>query len=289
MAEKTYTCECGKIFNDPQKFNGHKAHCKAHHLFKYGNLDVLHEHDRKCTLHSNVTAAIMHEKALKEKQNCLDQWISEQHRCEKCGKIMTTKYGSGRFCSRACSNSRRLTEETKQRISNSCRKSTDSSTIHPKTMLHLQYLEDYNRDPKCCVICGKILSYEQRNNKMCSRKCRDEYNSIHHPNYFKKIIYGKNIPGRHIVYKVTNDFDDRYYIGVRKTDNDATDPYLGSGVIITKMVKKYGKEHFKRETLFEYQCSADAFEKEKELLKEALLDKNCVNIAEGGQGGYIRS
>ena len=33
----------------------------------------------------------------------LDDWISEKHLCEVCGKIMTKKYGSGRFCSKACS------------------------------------------------------------------------------------------------------------------------------------------------------------------------------------------
>lgn len=27
---KKYFCECGKEFNDPQKFNGHKSHCKIH-------------------------------------------------------------------------------------------------------------------------------------------------------------------------------------------------------------------------------------------------------------------
>ena len=42
--EKEFVCECGKTFTNPQSFNGHKSHCKVHHLEKYGNLDVLNEH-----------------------------------------------------------------------------------------------------------------------------------------------------------------------------------------------------------------------------------------------------
>lgn len=275
MSEKMYICECGKTFNDSQKFNGHKAHCKLHHISKYGNLDILQEHDRKCTLHSKTTNTLRHEVAVNKKQNDLLQWASEHHTCEHCGKVMTEKFGSGRFCSRACANVRVHSEEEKQKISDSILNS------YPVSLLHTQY----NASPKYCMICGKMLSYKQRNHKVCSRECVSEYNSIYHPNHFKKVIYGKNIPGRHIVYKVINDFDSRYYIGVRKTDNDESDSYLGSGVIIKRMVKKYGKEHFSRITLFEYNCSEDAFNKEKELLQEALLDENCINIASGGQGG----
>lgn len=34
-----YTCECGKKFNNPQSFNGHKCHCEEHQLYKYKSLD----------------------------------------------------------------------------------------------------------------------------------------------------------------------------------------------------------------------------------------------------------
>jgi hypothetical protein len=36
--------------------------------------------------------------------------------CEKCGKVTEEKFGSGRFCSRACANSRAHSAETKERI-----------------------------------------------------------------------------------------------------------------------------------------------------------------------------
>lgn len=33
-----YVCECGKEFNNAQKFNGHKSHCKVH-LIAAGKLE----------------------------------------------------------------------------------------------------------------------------------------------------------------------------------------------------------------------------------------------------------
>lgn len=39
MNDKLFICDCGLEFFNPQSFNGHKGHCKAHYLAKYGNLD----------------------------------------------------------------------------------------------------------------------------------------------------------------------------------------------------------------------------------------------------------
>ena len=36
--------------------------------------------------------------------------------CEKCGKVTEEKFGSGRFCSRACANTRKHSEATKEKI-----------------------------------------------------------------------------------------------------------------------------------------------------------------------------
>lgn len=41
-------------------------------------------------------------------------------KCKNCGKEHDGSYGSGRFCSRACANTRKLTNETKQKIAKSC-------------------------------------------------------------------------------------------------------------------------------------------------------------------------
>jgi hypothetical protein len=44
--------------------------------------------------------------------------------CEKCGKVSEEKFGSGRFCSRACANSRAHSAETKERIRQGVNKQT---------------------------------------------------------------------------------------------------------------------------------------------------------------------
>lgn len=44
--------------------------------------------------------------------------------CEKCGKVTEEKFGSGRFCSRACANTRVHSAETKERIRQGINKQT---------------------------------------------------------------------------------------------------------------------------------------------------------------------
>ena len=50
----------------------------------------------------------------------------------------------------------------------------------------------------------------------------------------------------HIVYKVINKVNGKYYIGVQNTDKK---DYLGSGTAITEAIHKYGKENFTRDIL----------------------------------------
>jgi len=88
----------------------------------------------------------------------LDQWIKEEHRCEHCGKIMTEFYGSGRFCSQSCANSKIQTSEINKKRGNT---------------LHNNKVKEYYKNPNFCKICGKILPYEykRRRKKTCSEEC----------------------------------------------------------------------------------------------------------------------
>lgn len=62
-----------------------------------------------------------------------------------------------------------------------------------------------------------------------------------------------------IIYKTTNLINGKIYVGQHKTS--ANDGYLGSGKLITRSIKKYGKENFIRETL-EYCTFANVNERE---------------------------
>lgn len=120
---KIYICVCGKEFYNPQKFNYHKSRCKEHMLQKYGNLSKLEETEIKRKKSFSATCKIkkknLIENNLKKKEDFLQNWISEQHECESCGKIMTEYFGSGRFCSRSCANKHKYSQETKHKISTS--------------------------------------------------------------------------------------------------------------------------------------------------------------------------
>ena len=108
--EKKYVCECGKEYTNPQSFNGHKSSCKIH-------LAAVGKSITKSSLYNPESQAKAHATLAKQhaerRERALKQWISEEHTCEKCGKIMFEKFGSGRFCSRACANTREHSTETK--------------------------------------------------------------------------------------------------------------------------------------------------------------------------------
>lgn len=75
--------------------------------------------------------------------------------------------------------------------------------------------------------------------------------------------------------------------GVHTTHSNEFDGYLGSGYKLRRFISKYGENHFKRETLFEFDSWDEACAKERELVNEELLkDPNCLNIAYGGGCGW---
>ena len=114
MNTKIYKCECGKEFTNPQSFNGHKSSCKIHltALGKPLTRSSLYNPESQAKAHATVARNY----ALK-REEALSRWVAEQHVCETCGKVMTEKFGSGRFCSRACANTRSHSEETRKKQS----------------------------------------------------------------------------------------------------------------------------------------------------------------------------
>lgn len=87
-----------------------------------------------------------------------------------------------------------------------------------------------------------------------------------------------------IVYKTTNLLNNKIYIGKDSKNNEL---YLGSGLLLQKAIKKYGKENFKKEIL-EY-CNNTVELNEKEKFWINFYDSRNVeigyNLAEGGDGG----
>ena len=160
-----FKCVCGKEFENPQSFNAHKSNCKEHFLHKYGNLDKFNENYKKRTKNSKKTYS---ENIQKQKEVDLQKWISEQHKCEKCGKIMTEYYGSGRFCCKSCATSDltgRQEKRDKMYENNPVRASNGDYLDITKGELKL-----YRKTHKKCEICGRVLSNkntEQTTNMLC--------------------------------------------------------------------------------------------------------------------------
>lgn len=159
MSKSLLICICGAEFDNSQKFNSHKSHCKEHYLHKYGSLT---EYEAHKTAKNKAVGKALHLKAETEKQLKLDSWIAEGHNCERCGEVMTVKFGSGRFCSRACANVREHSDETKAKISKSLVKPDElkKKRVRPKAEPKVRIHKVKVIKPEdLCLVCGKELKF----------------------------------------------------------------------------------------------------------------------------------
>jgi len=94
--------------------------------------------------------------------------------------------------------------------------------------------------------------------------------------------------GNYIVYETTNLISGKFYIGVHKVKGAGNGRYLGSGLALKGAIKKYGRDNFKREMLFRFDSSEEAYLKEAEIVNEEMISNiNCYNMRQGGCGGSI--
>ena len=84
------------------------------------------------------------------------------------------------------------------------------------------------------------------------------------------------------IYKITNKINNKYYVGMHKTDN-LNDEYMGSGKLIRAAIKKYGIDNFVKEILFVFDNEEDMKNKEKELV---VISEETYNLCDGGHGGF---
>lgn len=89
-----------------------------------------------------------------------------------------------------------------------------------------------------------------------------------------------------IVYKTTNTINGKVYIG---QDKNNSPNYLGSGNLIKRAIKKYGKENFLKEILCTCNTIDELNEKERFYINEysSTNKKIGYNIAVGGTNGVM--
>lgn len=88
----------------------------------------------------------------------------------------------------------------------------------------------------------------------------------------------------HFIYQTTCKITGKYYRGMHSTD-DMDDGYLGSGLRLSRSVKKHGKENHERVLLEDCSKQGRAFLREREKAwvgQEQLDDPLCMNLIKGG-------
>ena len=83
-----------------------------------------------------------------------------------------------------------------------------------------------------------------------------------------------------ILYETTNNVNGKKYIGVHNRDDD---DYLGSGNLIVKAVKRYGRQNFSRVILERFETAAEAYLREAEVVTPEICKSTLYyNINLGG-------
>lgn len=88
----------------------------------------------------------------------------------------------------------------------------------------------------------------------------------------------------HIIYITTNLINNKSYVGYHCTIN-INDKYLGSGKIITRSIKKHGRQNFKKEIL--EICNENNWEQRETywINQKTTQWPNGYNLTNGGEGG----
>jgi hypothetical protein len=90
---------------------------------------------------------------------------------------------------------------------------------------------------------------------------------------------------RYTIYKITNNLNEKVYIGKHQTTNP-NDTYFGSGKAIIDAIKKYGRENFTKEVLFDFDNECEMNLMEKALITEDFVSRSdTYNLGIGGEGG----
>lgn len=94
-----------------------------------------------------------------------------------------------------------------------------------------------------------------------------------------------NTAMKHFIYKTTCLVTGKFYLGMHSTENE-NDGYMGSGKILLRSLKKYGKDQHRFEIL-EFLSDRQTLQaREREIITEELIsDPLCMNLKVGGEGG----
>lgn len=86
----------------------------------------------------------------------------------------------------------------------------------------------------------------------------------------------------YLIYKITNTVNNKIYVGCHMTNN-ITDNYMGSGFVLKEAFKKYGKENFTKEILYECADANEMMIREREIVDAEFIKRpDTYNLNIGG-------
>lgn len=95
---------------------------------------------------------------------------------------------------------------------------------------------------------------------------------------------------KHYIYKITNILNGKYYVGKHSSNCIQKDGYMGSGKHLKNAIKKYGRENFNREILYQFEDEVQAYTMEQQIVnQDFVLQPNTYNQTIGGIGGHLYS
>jgi len=90
----------------------------------------------------------------------------------------------------------------------------------------------------------------------------------------------------HYIYKTTCNVTGRYYVGMHSAYN-LEDGYMGSGKRLRYSIRKYGKDNHTKEILEFLPTREELVLREIEIVTKELISEDlCMNLREGGTGGF---
>ena len=90
----------------------------------------------------------------------------------------------------------------------------------------------------------------------------------------------------HIVYKITNMLNGKYYVGKHSTKN-LEDNYWGSSEDLNEDIKKEGLHNFKKEIVYDSMYEEDALEFEAQIVDDEFIKSSrTYNKTLGGRGSW---
>ncbi len=90
----------------------------------------------------------------------------------------------------------------------------------------------------------------------------------------------------HYIYKTTCNVTGKYYVGMHSAYN-LEDGYMGSGKRLRYSIRKYGVENHTKKILEYFETREELVLREIEIVtKELVENPMCMNLREGGTGGF---